>query len=223
MIFLFQILAFTFLTDKIVLKKIFNLNSELVRWYILHAILNGLICCYCIKPIYSFIFDPIFHIQNPIHYFPTNVICSMLHLYHIIFFKCTPDDIFHHLGFVLIGGILLYVYNYGYMLALYHFFLCGFPGGIDYIFLALVKLNYLSKDTRLKTAVTLNNWIRVPGGIVSWSYVILFFTYSEKTIIDIAAFIIGTFCSVYNVLYYNEKVLIAAGKMRANKKKIKII
>lgn len=216
----FNIFLFCYMTDKVFLGELLKLReNELARWYFLHSFLNGLICLYSLKPMYFFIQDPIYHTLNPIHCCETNTICMCLHIYHLLFFKCTSDDIFHHLGFVVIGGILQNLYNYGFMLPFYMFFICGLPGGIDYFLLGLVKLNKLSKEKRLKISVKLNNWIRVPGVILSWNYVILFFIYGNKNLSDYFAIIIGTFCSVYNTLYYNEMVLIAAGKMIGAKNK----
>ena len=215
---IFNIFLFCYMTDKVILGRLLKLEeNKLARWYFLHAILNGVICLYAIKPMCNFIKNPIYHTLNPIKSLETNTICMCLHIYHLLFFTCTTDDIFHHLGFVVIGGILQNLYNFGHMLPFFMFYICGLPGGIDYFLLGLVKVNKLSKEKRLDISVKLNNWLRVPGVILSWNYVILFFIYSNKYLSDYLALIIGTFCSVFNTLYYNEKVLISAGKMRINK------
>ena len=43
------------------------------------------------------------------------------------------------------------------------FFVCGLPGGVDYVLLFLVKQRYMEKRTEKAVNRFLNMWIRLPG------------------------------------------------------------
>jgi len=73
-----------------------------------------------------------------------------LHIYHMIFFNCNYDDVFHHLVFVGIGSFTIFFFENGYYSALSHFFICGLPGGIDYFFYFFIKLVIYLKKNVLK-------------------------------------------------------------------------
>lgn len=187
-------------------------KSELIRWYYLHFTANMLTCYYSIDPLIKLILDPVYHIQNPTFYNDSMIIILIIHLYHLIFFKCTNSDWVHHILFVLLGSISHYSINWGYISPFCHFFVSGLPGGIDYLNLALVKENIITKKTRLKISVELNNWIRVPGMLFSGVFAYLLILYSEKTIINIICFFIMISTSIINALFYNRQVLLYAGK-----------
>jgi hypothetical protein len=155
--------------------------------------------------------NPIFHIQNPTRFDYSTIISAILHMYHLIFFKCNKSDLFHHLTFVLFGTLTQYLVNWGYGTALYHFFLCGLPGGIDYFLLGLAKQNVISKNSRLKYAVELNNWIRAPGAIFTWCISYIWFIYRLDYGLNLFCFIIITLASVINAQYYSRQVTLCAG------------
>ena len=119
--------------------------NDLAIWYLIHSISNFIIVILTINPILEIFKDPIIQINNPTPYYDTMVIIILLHSYHLLFFKCNKDDIFHHLFFVGFGTFTIFVFNNGYYSALSHFFICGLPGGFDYFFQFLYYvLNYKS-------------------------------------------------------------------------------
>lgn len=165
----------------IFLKYLLN-RKNLQRWYYLHAFANLLVCIYSFDIMILFLNDPITNINNPIWYNKSSIIISIIHIYHLLFFKCTYDDWFHHILFVFIGTIIHYKVNLGYLMSLYHFFICGLPGGIDYLLLGFVKDNLITKNSRLKIALELNIWIRAPMVISCWTFAYLWIIYSEKNL-----------------------------------------
>ena len=102
----------------------------------------------------------------------------------------------------------------GTTVGLYHFFICGLPGAIDYAFLALKELNYVTGKQRLIAAEILNTWIRSPGLVLSNTFCGLFIynTCKCSSIYFFHIICITFFLSTFNGIYYAKKVLIAKTK-----------
>jgi hypothetical protein len=186
--------------------------KALSRWYILHSISNAIICYTTFTPMITFLSNPIYHIQNPIQFDDSIITIAIIHSYHLLFFNCTKSDYIHHILFVFLGTITHFLVNLGYIIPLYHFFISGLPGGIDYAALALVQENKITKTQRVKLAVELNNWIRAPGVISAWIFGYIYFITYEKTLTNIICFTIMTNASVLNAIYYSRQVTLYAGK-----------
>ena len=189
-----------------------NNMSELSCWYLLHFIGNFYITILCIKPISKVLEDPILELFNPTPYYDTMIIIFILHSYHLLFFKCTKDDIFHHLLFVGVGTFTIFIFNNGYYSAVTHFFVCGLPGGIDYFYQFLYKSELILKSTRLRASVFLNVWIRSPGLICMANMAIINFIYSEKKLFDIIQVILQVILTLGNGQMYMRDIVYTAGK-----------
>lgn len=194
------------------LSKYLFKYSDLATWYLIHSIGNIFITYYCLEPIYHLLGDPIFHMMNPTDFHITMVLIIILHTYHMLFFKCTNDDIFHHITFVGIGSLVVYFYKNGYFLALSNFFICGLPGAIDYFFLFLYKISYIDKNTRLKEAVFVNLWIRSTGLNLVACFALMNFIYKEKNIINIFGLCLQLMMTVGNGNMYLRDIIYSAGK-----------
>jgi len=192
-------------------KTIYKIN-ELAIWYLIHSITNFIIVILTINPILEIFKDPIKQIKNPNPYYDSMTIIILLHLYHLLFFKCNRDDIFHHLFFVGLGTFTIYVFNNGYFSALSHFFICGLPGGIDYFCQFLYKIGYIYKITRLRISMFLNVWIRSPGLCMVGTFAIINFIYSEKKIFNIIELLLQIIMSIGNGQMYMRDVVYASGK-----------
>lgn len=216
-----NLISFTLslITGHFFLSTFSNFN-ELSIWYLLHFIANLYITFLCIEPIYYILEDPIYHIQNPTPFYETIYIILILHIYHMIAFYCTKEDIFHHLCFVGIGSITIFSFENGYYSALAHFFICGFPGAIDYFFLFLYKQGYLEKNQRLKIAVFVNLWIRSPGLIASSNFSIIKYIYSQKTLLNFIEMFFQVSTTFFNGQTYLQDVIYASGKNDIYNKKI---
>lgn len=205
------ICLFIFFLTHLILKKIYKINN-LAIWYLIHFLGNMYIVIISLKPINKILKDPLNELFNPKEYYDTTVIADLIHIYHIIFFKLSKDDIYHHIFFVGIGTITVYYFENGYYSALTHFFICGLPGGIDYLFLFFYKIGYIEKNTRLKIAMILNVWIRSPGLCILSSISIIKFIYSNKNYKNIIELLLQLFITIFNGQYYMQSIVYANGK-----------
>ena len=192
-------------------KYIYEIHN-LARWYLIHAIVNFIITGMIIEPICDIIKNPLQEMFHPISYYDSTIVIDILHIYHIIFFSCTKADIFHHLFFVIVGSIFVFLFNNGKYIALSHLFLCGLPGGIDYVILFLYQFNYVSKLTRLKIATFLNTWIRAPGLCIISTIGLLCYLENEKTIYSTIQLLFQIVMSYGNGQYYLRDVVFTYGK-----------
>jgi hypothetical protein len=200
---------FLFCSTHLILKNIIN---ELAIWYLIHFLGNMYIVLISLTPIFEILSDPLYQLFHPIEYYDTTIIADLIHIYHILFFNLTNDDIFHHLFFVGLGSFTVYYFQSGYYSALTHFFICGLPGGIDYLFLFFYKIGYIEKITRLKAAMFLNVWIRSPGLCMLATVSIIKFIYTEKTYINTIELILQILNTLVNGQYYMQDVVYANGK-----------
>lgn len=68
-----------------------------------------------------------------------------IHLYHLFLFRCTTADWVHHIvfaGIICPMGLFL---EGGPISNAIAFFICGLPGGLDYVMLAFVKHGWMSR------------------------------------------------------------------------------
>jgi len=176
-------------------------------WFFLHFIGNMLVVICSIPYIYMFLSNLPYHLQYPVYQYDTTIIAVAIHIYHILFFNLNYDDIFHHFYFVFIGLIIQYLHNLGYLLALYHFFVTGFPGGIDYLILFLVDIGIYTKQKRLRIASFLNIWIRSPGILFSFAFCIVIFSYNQLNFINCLYLLIDSFVCYYNAQLYLKLIV----------------
>lgn len=186
--------------------------NELEIWYLLHFVGNMYVVFVSLEPISLILNDPLYELFNPTEYYTTTIIVDIIHMYHILFFNISNDDLFHHLFFVGLGSFTVYYFQSGYYSALTHFFICGFPGGIDYLFLFLYKNGYIHKNIRLKVAMFLNVWIRSPGLCILSTFSIIKFIYSDKSFKNIFEFFLQLLNTLVNGQYYMQDVVYANGK-----------
>jgi len=192
------------------------------RWFLLHAIGN-MIAAACCLPDFKYAF------ANPpaavaVSYcrtlpagglgcsdWPTAMIIAM-HLYHMISFKLSPDDLFHHLIFVPIIGGIHFAFPWGVAGNILCFFISGLPGGIDYFMLAAVKAGKLSAYTEKRVNCSINTWLRSPG-ILGFNFLALFCwakPYPGTPPADIMPTWLFTFCFIvvsFNSQYYAQRVI----------------
>ena len=86
-----------------------------------------------------------------------------IHIYHMICFHCTKDDYFHHFVFAGIICPLGFYFKAGPIQNAVGFFICGLPGGLDFVMLALVKYKMMFALTEKKFNARINVWLRSPG------------------------------------------------------------
>ena len=175
------------------------------RWFALHALANAIIASTSAPGVIASLADP--HNSGNGDVYPESsspfapasrwpiAFLNVVHLYHCLFFKLTPSDIFHHGLFVGGVGIPAQLFRWGSMRSFMSFFASGLPGGIDCApapaqlrprnsvcamplrraapphradaMLALVKQGKVEKMTQRRVCASLNQWCRGPGLVIS--------------------------------------------------------
>lgn len=168
--------------------------SQKSRWFLLHALSNH----YIMTNLYS---DMIFCLKDPVICSNTDwsdnsknafLMCTVVHLYHCLFFKLTFDDVLHHGMMLFICGPLAYHTNKITATASL-FFLSGLPGLIDYTLLWVFKCLEFNHNVRKYIYLVVNLLLRSPGCLL-FSYInILTFSY-EKFILSLILY--------WNAQYY---------------------
>jgi hypothetical protein len=96
----------------------------------------------------------------------------------------------------------------------------GFPGGLNYLLLILVKTGRLNKLRQKRIDRWINLWVRGPGIVlVSFTIYLLIRYNAEMTIGHIVAGAIVAGFSAYNGVYYTEEA-VANYYVRATEKKV---
>jgi hypothetical protein len=168
----FDIIANIFIYDlvSIILSMMYIREySQRSRWFILHAFINSNIQFYAYNDLVSCLANPHECTEKPFNDYSWRcfLYCSLLHIYHILLFKLSRDDILHHSIMLGICGPLS-LYNPCISISSSLFFLSGLPGLIDYLLLWNIRTrnNIMSEKTRCRIAILTNLLIRSPGCII---------------------------------------------------------
>ena len=169
-------------------------------WFHLHSIINFIIIIYSFNDVMLCFHDPNKSLMPISNYYGGSFSLS-LHLYHSIFYKLTPMDVFHHVLFVfLLTPLAINYQNKG--LSLVYFFCTGLPGCVDYFLLSLVKNNNINYLFEKKINSYLNTYLRMPGGFIA-SYLI----FKDGLLMGNMNIYTNTFLSCiifYNVGYFGK-------------------
>ena len=201
LIYVFQYLTFFYISD-IILCKLFTNKA---RWFQLHALINFIVVYNTHNDVYQFFIDPVNTLTNYCER-KTGIMIISLHMYHIIMFqKLSIIDYIHHiLSTFLMGGLGTFFY-FNSTLNIINFYICGLPGGIDYILLCLVKHGKINKLTEKKYNSYLNNYIRNPGMLTTLTISSLNLYYDNLDIFTPKIIqIITIFMTFLNATYFNH-------------------
>jgi hypothetical protein len=192
-------------------------------WYALHAIINTWIAATVFSDFIKISIDPFSGFDKIQNTFGLALSIS-LHLFHIVSSYKHMDIIewMHHIISCMFVGCVAMFYLKGRLINYILFFLCGFPGGIDYYMLALNKYELLDRMTEKRINSELNMWIRLPGisyaCFVGW----LGFVYKKQPF-NSFLFLLVLFLNFYNATYFAQRVVKNYGFhlcMEKNNKKI---
>lgn len=178
------------------------------KYFVMHIILNGYITFITYSTTLNFLLNPI--AEYNYHSYIGVSSCSTIigfHLYHIITEKLNLEDKMHHIVTVFITGGVGLLNKCGNILAAINFFMCGLPGGIDYILLVLIKYNLISKLTEKYINRWLNLLIRMPGMMLCFWYTLLNIHYKNLDIINDMVSIIAVVTMTINSIYYCNKTV----------------
>mgnify|MGYP004280387799 CR=1 FL=1 len=178
------------------------------RYFTMHVILNAYISYITYNTTIHFLLNPIaeynYHSEIGISS------CSMIigfHMYHILTEKLNLEDKMHHIITVFITGSAGLLSKCGDILAAINFFMCGLPGGLDYLLLVFLKYNLISKITEKYINRWLNLLIRMPGMMLCFWYSMLNIYYGNLNIIQDAIPIIAVCIMTINSIYYCNKTV----------------
>jgi hypothetical protein len=178
-----------------------------VRWFAVHAIINLIISINTCTSVYK-------TIQNPSHAadvklfentfenrkFPMCLVL-WLHLYHVVFYPLSSQDVFHHFLFVTLLPIPGYVFDWGIIGNCNLFFICGSPGFLIYLLLTMQKCGMFLTIDEPRFSAFVNILFRCPGIILS-SMVLLQNTISGVCTAPIIAILIQISIGCFNAVYY---------------------
>lgn len=206
-----------FLSPDINIKK-----EQNIRWFFIHSISNLALTLTATPDLITVLKNPLntLNISWNKYSYITFEIGIIIHLYHILFFKLTPDDIFHHFLMIFIAGPIEF-YNKNIICSATLFFLSGLPGAIDYFLLYLVKNKRLSKIKEKKIYVFLSSYIRSPGCcIISYINIYNIYYHYQMTFLNKILSVFSTFIVFWNGQYYLSSSSISYGRFLEKKNKL---
>jgi hypothetical protein len=222
MIFVFfKILLVLYVFNTFFIKKYI---IERAQYFVLHFFFNMWICYVTYQEALLCFWNPFksFEVEySEIAILTTTAIASF-HTYHILdkYQTLSLEDWIHHLLSSFIIPIIANNNPFGKIVSLSNFVMCGLPGGLDYLLLALVKYNWIDKLTEKRINNWLNLLIRMP--IQMLSFYILAINYHHNKIEWDYYMFSATFLHTLNSIYYCNKVVgnrhVSYYKEKINKK-----
>ena len=181
------------------------------RWFSIHAFGNLIVVITTIPGVIKTLQDPINAMNSITSPITNNIFCpasiipismiNAVHIYHMLFFNLNNTDLFHHILFIPFMGIPGQIYKWGALRSFLSFTVSGFPGGIDYFNLVLVKHNIIQKITQKKICSFLNLWVRAPLLCFEVYMHYMAWLYKTTTVPIFINILVGGL-SVFNGLYY---------------------
>jgi len=188
------------------------------RYFALHGVWNMLITTILLPDMYQTIVDPLNAIK------PSNIdftsiyeanrwpiiFITLLHFWHCVAYGIlTYDDYFHHIVFASILCVINFCWEWGYSTNFAAFFLCGFPGGVDYLMLLAVKHDYIDKMTEKEWNRILNVWCRGPGCIAAACVIWVNWVAGNTGHIPIFIKLFTIILLISNGQYYSGRVIVS--------------
>lgn len=186
-----------------------------VRWFTVHALANWSNAILTFPAVLSLLRDPLNallvdagdELLSVSSKWPMSITMA-LHLYHIACFRLTVDDWFHHTLFLPTIGLTGVVYHWGCFGNWLCFFMCGFPGAVDYTLLALHKSELCLNWNQKRTSANMNVWCRMPGVTTSIGVAYVLWC-SGRYACPAWAFWMQMALLSFNVLYYTKSSVIS--------------
>ena len=179
------------------------------RYFSLHGIWNIIITIMIIPDMWKTLLNPM-HALSPGSDFSRwpIILVAVLHFWHCVAYSdLTWDDYFHHLVFATLLCGVNFIWDWGYSTNFLIFFICGLPGGLDYLMLAAVKHGYIHKISEKRINKALNVWCRGPGCIAAACLVWINWMSGETNHIPSAIKVMTIFLAITNGQYYSRRVV----------------
>lgn len=134
------------------------------RWFSAHAFANLFTTITSYPDMVHCVLNPLQIIGERADSLPM-AISIAIHLHHITLYWWKMDviDWLHHMISCMFVGFTALYFVEGPIINYNVFFICGLPGGIDYLLLAMKKYGTIHTLTEKWINVYLNMWIRLPG------------------------------------------------------------
>ena len=181
------------------------LFSKKARWFQLHSFINMII----VKEISNDVYNLLLHPTNiKILVDPKELYYILyLHIYHMLFFKNTIMDYFHHIVFVFFGTLPVYYYYDKNLIRLATLTGCGLPGVIEYFTLTLVKHGKIKFLTQKTIIVYVYNYFRYPVSV--FAATLIYFNHMIGLTKNISNFCVfyTIFMIIFNSGYFNKVII----------------
>ncbi len=190
------------------------------RYFTLHGSWNIIITILTLPDLYYTLRDPLGAISpsENANTWPI-IFATVLHFWHCVAYGILSlDDYFHHIFFASILCSINLIWNWGHSANFFIFFICGFPGGLDYLMLAAVKHGYIRKISEKRINSLLNMWCRGPGCIATACLIWINWLSGKTDHIPAAVKIITMFLAITNGQYYARRV-VESGAIHENLEK----
>jgi hypothetical protein len=183
------------------------------RYFVLHTLINLVISVAVLPDLWSIVSDPVETLARiDCSAFPIGAVFA-IHFYHMLApgFVLYPVDWLHHFLMVILGCPAIVSGQVGPIMNVNLFFICGVPGAIDYLMLALVKERYILPLTEKKYNNTIQVWIRAPAlvAIAALCWLQLFIHSDRYEYVPIHLIAIRIFCislNYWNGNYFMQRV-----------------
>ena len=188
-------------------KKIVKLELDhKTRWFLLHSIINIIVVYYIWDEFWYGMFN-LMEMYNKLTNNNAYGVMIALHIYHMIAFPVSNEDIFHHVWFA-IGGALLTVAIQPYIAtSMALITLNGVPGAIDYALLVLVRIGIIDKIVEKRVNGKLNLWFRMSFSVfMSGCAFCSLLHYQQYICLPCLGIIL------YNSIYYGNQAILNAYK-----------
>ena len=183
------------------------------RWFACHTFANLLVVITGFRCVVAALYDPLLAADSRV-YNDTSMfgsasiwpvcVTNTIHVYHMLAFKLTPDDYFHHLMFIPTIGFFGQYWLWGALSGYLGFFISGLPGGIDYLLLALVKHDLFPVLQQKRICACLNVYLRGPFIVIAVFIIYMGIAYDNIMLpLPIALCVAGL--SGFNSLYYTKQ------------------
>ena len=146
---------------------LWSLPTTSTRWFQLHCACNWVIVAWTWAEWWALLWapDPWVHVRTPTVNLEAMNLATALHVYHVLFWPLKPVDILHHVTSVFVCCPLMHYLDTVVMS--WHLLIgTGLPGGIDYLFLTLVKYEVVPALVEKRVNAWLNAYVRAPLGVV---------------------------------------------------------
>jgi hypothetical protein len=132
------------------------------RWFFLHALTNLVIAVLALPDLLHCFAVPLDCFRLPWTTTQAYSLGGALHLYHILAFSMDRLDWLHHglVVFIMLPWTCYFQPYLGSNMAVWG--LTGWPAGLDYVLLTLVKLGYVRSLTEKRLNLRIQVWFRMP-------------------------------------------------------------